>query len=164
MTIKDMADAVSQQEWAQDIAGSWMFPTLETLHVFALITVLGAIAVVDWRLLGFASRRNSVALLSRQALPLTWAGFGLAVATGLLMSVGQAGEYITNPAFLIKMTLLVLAGLNMLAFHFITWKTVGRWDVNTSPPLGARLAGALSLVFWVGVVAAGRWIAFTHGT
>lgn len=164
MTIKDMTDALSQQPWAQDIAGGWMFPALETLHVFALITVLGAIAVVDWRLMGFAGRGHSVTLLARQALPWTWAGFGLAVASGLLMAVGQASEYITNPAFLTKMTLLALAGVNMLAFHLITWKSVSHWDVNAPPPLGAKLAGALSLAFWVGVVAAGRWIAFTHGT
>ena len=164
MTVVQLAEALSQQAWAQDIAGSWMFPALETLHVFALIAVLGTIALVDWRLLGLSSRQHSVALLSRQTLPWTWAGFGLAVASGLLMSVGQAGEYITNPSFLIKMTLLVLAGLNMLAFHLLTWRTVSRWDVEAPPPLAARVAGALSLALWIGVVAAGRWIAFTHGT
>ena len=57
--------------WAQDIAGSWLFPLFETIHVFSLVAVLGAIAIVDWRLIGFASRGHSVTLLSRQALPWT---------------------------------------------------------------------------------------------
>jgi hypothetical protein len=30
--------------------------------------------------------------------------------------------------------------------------------------MGARLAGALSLTLWIGVIACGRWIAFTHGS
>lgn len=163
VNVVQAADALSQQGWAQDIAGSWMFPTLETLHVFALISVLGTIALVDWRLLGFASRDHSVSLLSRQALPWTWGGFVMAVVSGLLMSVGQASEYITNPAFQTKMALLLLAGLNMAAFHFLTWKNVGAWDRGRSPPAAAKLAGTLSLAFWIGVVACGRWIAFTHG-
>jgi hypothetical protein len=159
-----MTDALSNLPWAQDIAGSWMFPLLETIHVFSLIAVLGSIALVDWRLLGFSSRRHSAALLSRQALPWTWIGFVLAVVSGALMFVGQATEYITNPAFQLKLVLLALAGLNMLAFHFITWKTVPAWDKDAPTPAGAKLAGALSLVFWIGVIAAGRWIAFTHGS
>ena len=30
----------------------WMFPTIETLHVIALVTVIGTIALVDLRLVG----------------------------------------------------------------------------------------------------------------
>ena len=161
--LTDALTAISNTPWVQDMAGSWMFPALETVHVFSLVAVLGAIAVVDWRLLGFASQDHSVALLSRQALPWTWVGFVLAVVSGTLMFLGQAQEYATNPAFQFKLLLIVLAGANMLAFHFITWKSVGRWDQHAPPPLAAKVAGGLSLVFWIGVVACGRWIAFTHG-
>jgi hypothetical protein len=163
MTLVEMASAISQTSWAQDIAGSWLFPLLETVHVFALVAVLGAIAVVDWRLIGFSSRDVSVVRLSRQALPWTWAGFVLAVVSGALMFVGQAEEYVTNPAFQLKLLLMALAGLNMAAFHVFTWKSVPAWDTRSAPPMAARAAGALSLAFWIGVVAAGRWIAFTHG-
>jgi hypothetical protein len=161
--ILDWANAVSQTDWAQTIAGSWMFPLLETVHVFSLVAVLGTIALVDWRLLGFASRDHSVTTLSRQTLPWTWSGFVLAVVSGALMTVGQAGEYITNPAFQLKLLLILLAGINMAAFHLIPWRTVGSWDTRVGPPVAARVAGALSLVLWIGVIAAGRWIAFTHG-
>jgi hypothetical protein len=163
MTLPELASAISNSDFAQGIAGSWMFPVLETVHVFSLVAVLGAIAVVDWRLLGFSSRDHSVVLLSRQALPFTWAGFGLAVVSGALMFVGQAEEYATNPAFLAKLALIALAGVNMLVFHVLTWTSVGGWDRHAPPPLAAKVAGGLSLLFWIGVVACGRWIAFTHG-
>ena len=159
----DWANAVSQTDWAQTIAGSWMFPLLETVHVFSLVAVLGSIALVDWRLIGFASRDYPVTTLSRQALPWTWGGFALAVVSGALMTVGQAAEYITNPAFQLKLLLIVLAGVNMAAFHLIPWRTVSHWDSGSPPPVAARLAGGLSLALWIGVIAAGRWIAFTHG-
>ncbi len=164
MTLIETANAVSNTPWVQDMAGSWMFPALETVHVFSLVAVLGAIAVVDWRLLGFASKDNSVTFLSRQALPFTWIGFVLAVASGSLMFLGQVGEYATNPAFQLKLLLIVAAGANMLLFHFLTWKSVGGWDQHSPPPLAAKLAGGLSLAFWIGVIACGRWIAFTHGS
>jgi len=163
MPLLDWASAVSQTDWAQNIAGSWMFPALETVHVFSLVAVLGTIALVDWRLLGFASRDYSVTTLSRQTLPWTWVGFVLAVISGALMTVGQAGEYITNPAFQLKLLLVLLAGVNMAVFHLIPWRNVGSWDTRVGPPVAARVAGFLSLTLWIGVIAAGRWIAFTHG-
>jgi hypothetical protein len=160
--LTDGASAVSQTDWAQTIAGSWMFPLLETVHVFSLVAVLGTIAFVDWRLIGFAGRSYRVTSLSRQALPWTWGGFVLAVISGALMTAGQAGEYIANPAFQLKLLLIALAGINMAVFHLIPWRTVSHWDAGAAP-IAARLAGALSLALWVGVIACGRWIAFTHG-
>ncbi len=160
-SLTHLADTVSQTDWAQAIAGGWMFPALETVHVFSLVSVLGTIAFVDWRLIGLAGR-YPVTSLSRQTLPWTWGGFVLAVISGALMTAGQASEYITNPAFQLKLVLIVLAGINMAAFHLIPWRTVSHWDAGR-PPLAARVGGALSLILWIGVITCGRWIAFSHG-
>jgi hypothetical protein len=59
------------------------------------------------------------------------------------------------------MCLIVCAGLNMLAFHFLTYRSVHRWDKDVPTLRSAKVAGLLSLTFWIGVVAAGRWIGFT---
>ena len=61
------------------------------------------------------------------------------------------------------MLLLLLAGLNMLVFQLVTFRTVGTWDAAVRTPPGARFAGAASLACWLGVVAFGRWIGFTIG-
>ena len=61
---------------------TWMFPTIETLHVIALVTVIGTIAIVDLRLIGIASRGHRVSLLAKDTLPVTWAAFALAAITG----------------------------------------------------------------------------------
>ncbi len=139
----------------------WAFPTIETLHVIAVALVVGSIAIVDLRLLGLASRDTAVTRLSREMLRLTWGAFALAVVTGLLMFVSKASSYAVNPYFLSKMGLIAAAGLNMLYFHFVTWKDVDQWDAAETIPVQAKLAGALSLLFWVVVVFLGRVIGFT---
>jgi hypothetical protein len=139
----------------------WAFPNLEAVHVIALALVVGTIAVVDLRLLGLASLGSSVSRLCLDVLPWTWGAFILAVTTGSLMFVSHASDYFDNTAFRIKLLLLVAAGLNMLVFQLLTRPGIARWDRDASPPLPARLAGAISLTCWIAVVFFGRWIGFT---
>ena len=142
---------------------TWMFPTLETIHVIALVTVLGMIAIVDLRLIGVGSRQLAVTKLSKDTLPWVWGAFVLAAITGVLLFVSKASSYVINPYFLWKMAMLALAGLNMMYFHFITWRTVDHWDRDASMPVSVKVAGALSLFFWLLVVFFGRAIGFTLG-
>jgi hypothetical protein len=53
------------------------------------------------------------------------------------------------------------AGLNMAIFHGIGAKNLPQWENEARLPLPARLAGGLSILLWVAVVACGRWIGFT---
>ncbi len=144
------------------ISGStWAFPTIESIHVFFLVIVVGTVAIVDLRLLGVASRNRSISQLSNDVLPITWTCFVGALITGLLMFASKGTHYLANWPFRFKMICLALAGLNMMIFHFMTYRDVKRWDDDVITPAAARLAGALSLAFWIGVVAFGRWIGFT---
>ena len=136
------------------------FSALDMLHVAAISVVFGMIAVLDLRLSGAAFSDLSVTDLSRQVLPWTWAAFVIAAITGMLMFMGQAVKYSVNFAFLVKITLMVLAGLNMLVFHFITFRGVAKWDHGVPVPWSAKLAGALSLVIWIAVAAYGRFTAY----
>ena len=61
---------------------TWMFPTIETLHVIALVTVIGTIAIVDLRLIGVTGRALRVSQLAKDTLPWTWGAFAAAVCTG----------------------------------------------------------------------------------
>jgi hypothetical protein len=142
---------------------TWMFPTLETVHVIALVTVLGMIAIVDLRLVGVGSRALAVTKLSKDTLPWVWGAFTLAAITGSLLFISKATSYVVNPYFLWKLVMLSLAGMNMMYFHFFTYRTVEHWDLDPSVPTGAKVAGALSLIFWLAVVFFGRAIGFTLG-
>ena len=142
---------------------TWAFPTIETLHVIALVTVVGTIMVMDLRLLGLAGNKVAVTKMSKDTLPWTWAAFVLAALTGTLMWISKASTYMINPYFLWKMGFLAAAGLNMLYFHFKTYQTVDEWDSTAAIPTGAKVAAALSLLLWLAVVFFGRAIGFTLG-
>jgi len=144
----------------ETISGSsWMFPTIETLHVFALTVVAGTILIVDLRLLGLASKEQRVTALSKTFLPWTWGAFAAAVVTGVLLFASRAGDYSAIPQFVFKFVVMGLAGLNMAAFHFVTWRTVGDWDIGP-PVAGAKIAGALSLLSWAVIILLGRTVGF----
>ncbi|HWJ35602.1 MAG TPA: DUF6644 family protein [Steroidobacteraceae bacterium] len=138
----------------------WLFPIVETLHVMALTIVVGTIAMVDLRLLGIASRDSSVSRLSNEVLPWTWTAWGVAAVCGTLLFLAKAATYTGNLQFLLKFACMGLAALNMLIFHFGAYRRVARWDLS-EPPMSAKVAGALSLSLWIGVVFFGRWVGFT---
>ena len=162
MILQGLWQGLENSGLGQYIASSsWAFPTIETVHVITIVTVLGSIAVVDLRLLGVASTETKVTELSHDTLPLTWGAFGVAVVTGLLLFVSKATTYMANPYFISKMVLIALAGANMLVFHFLTWRTINDWDGRPQVPLAAKIAGGTSLGFWILVVFVARTIGFT---
>lgn len=139
------------------IGSTWLFPFIESLHVIGVVFVLGSLLMVDLRLLGWAATSNSLTQMLRESLIWTWVAFILALITGLGMFITRAGGYLDNPAFLWKMLLLLLAGINMLYFHF---RLLPRLDNNQNqkmPPPLYRMTGFMSLSLWVGVILAGRW-------
>jgi hypothetical protein len=142
---------------------TWAFPTLETLHVIAFVTVLGTIMVMDLRMIGATSNKFAITLTSKDTLPWTWGAFAMAALTGGLLFVSKASSYVINPYFLAKLAMIALAGLNMMYFHFFTWRTVEHWDRDASVPVAVKVAGFLSLFFWLLVVFFGRAIGFTLG-
>jgi hypothetical protein len=153
--------------WLQDLPlpaqireSDWMFPTIETVHVFALVLVVGSIMTVDLRLLGWANRDRPFSQLAGEMLPWTWSAFVVAATAGALMFTSKAVIYFANIPFRLKMLCLLLAGMNMLWFHWKGTRHLPAWDAATPPPR-ARFAGAASLLLWSGIVAAGRWIGFT---
>jgi hypothetical protein len=83
------------------------------------------------------------------------------VVTGSLLFASEATKCYGNPAFRIKMLLLLLAGMNALVYQVAHFCKVAAWDNASAPPVGVKLAGISSILLWFGIVAAGRWIGFT---
>lgn len=154
-TLEDTAFATAIRE------GDGWFPWIESVHVLALVLVIGSIAVVDLRLLGWSSRERSVAQTTAGTLPITWCAFAVAAASGALLFSSNATRYAHNLFFQVKMLLIVAAGCNMLAFHWLSGRGASAWNTPQATPLRGRIAGALSLGLWIAVVACGRWIGFT---
>ena len=81
--IKQFLQALEATPWGTAVReNTWLFPTIESIHVLALVLVVGSIMVVDLRLLNLASRQRSVKELTDDVLPWTWSAFVLAAITG----------------------------------------------------------------------------------
>jgi hypothetical protein len=160
--LQDFISYFENSGLADDIReNDLLFPFIESVHVVFICLVVGSILVVDLRLLGLASIQRSVSRVTSGILPLTWTAFAIAVASGSLLFISNATKYLGNGYFIAKMFLICAAGLNMAIFHAISAKDLSRWENETRLPLPARLAGGLSILLWVSVVACGRWIGFT---
>jgi hypothetical protein len=139
----------------------WQFPIIETIHIFGIISLVGATSILDLRLMGLTFRDEPVSKLVKRFIPWAWAGFIVQVTTGFLMFMSEATKMYGNRGFQIKMLLILIAGVNAFVFHSISYQSIAKWDNDPVAPMSARIAGALSILLWFGIVAAGRWIAYS---
>ncbi len=138
----------------------WLFPSLETLHLLGMSALIGTVVAFDLRLLGWMLRGVSVGVLAKRLLPWSWLGFAVQVLTGTLLFMSEAVKVYSNPAFRLKMLLIVLAGVQALIFHRIVNRRAATWDQTGVLPASAKTSGIISLLLWFGIVTAGRFIGF----
>jgi hypothetical protein len=161
MNMFSFCQWLENSSWATAIHQSlWLFPMLETAHLFGIVSLVGATSALDLRLIGLTMKGEPVSRIARRLLPWAWAGLTIQVVTGFCLFASEATRCFDNKAFRIKMVMLVLAGLNALLFHQTVYRRVTTWDDAPATPLGAKFAGCCSILLWFGIVAAGRWIAF----
>ena len=140
------------------IGYAWSWPTLESLHFLALCTLMGSLLVMDLRLIGFQRMIPLQAVHS--LMPLAIVSFAINFITGLGFLFGDPYTYAANYAFWVKMSLIVLAGLNFLVyFTKVEPKIIHLGPNEPTPPL-AKAVGVLSLVFWFGVLSYGRLLPY----
>lgn len=132
-------------------AHPWAYPMLEVVHIVGIALLLGNLVALEVRVWGGA-RALPVPALARLSLGLALGGFALAAGSGLLMLGTQASELLGNRAFLFKMLLLALAGINAAWFHIR--RSLERLDAV------AKVSMMVSTLIWLLVVACGRWIAY----
>jgi hypothetical protein len=137
----------------------WLYPSVEIVHIWGFVMLVGSIAMLDLRLLGLSSQ-VPVRQLARHLLPWTLGAFALIVPTGLMMFMAHADDFIGNRAFVVKLALIFAAGINAIFFHLGPYRTVERWNTGMPTPPAAKLHAALSLMIWMGVIACGRLLAY----
>jgi hypothetical protein len=138
----------------------WLYPSVEIVHLVGIALLVGSIIVLDLRLLGL-SRTLPVRRLASHVLPWSVAGLALILPSGLAMFVAHATDLMGNPVFVLKICLVMAAGINAAVFHVGVFRGSAAWDVDAMPPLTARAAAALSILLWISVIACGRLLAYT---
>jgi hypothetical protein len=125
----------------------WLFAVVQAVHLLTLVVVGCAVLVVDLRLLGFGLRDQPIVEVAREAQP--WLVWGLVgqVATGIPLFVSlAASKYYANPAFWLKMYLVVAA----IGFTFTVRRLVAGRERRANGR-AARLVGLMSILLWSGV-------------
>ena len=139
-------------------AGPWLYPLVNLAHVFGIVLLVGAIAVLDLRLMGLWPG-VPVAALARATVPVAGAGLALALATGPALFAVKATEYVANPFLWTKFGAVAVGIANLAALHgSAAWR-----DGEREAPRSRRrlaLAGGVSLAAWFAAVSAGRMIAY----
>jgi hypothetical protein len=135
----------------------YAYPVAEATHIAGLALLFGTIAIVDLRLIGFGARLP-IAALARYAVPWSLLGFVVAATSGLAMFAAHAAEFVAQPVFLLKMGLIVAAGTNAAMLH--AGVLHGLASDRTAVSSRMRLAGALSIALWLGVITCGRMLAY----
>ena len=142
---------------------SWAVPVIQTIHILGVAAVVSSMGMLGFRMLGVAGRQQSLQAVAVRFLPWMWRALVVMVITGALLIIAEPKRSLPNTAFQIKMVML----LGAIGVSLFIRRAVVRTDPGwaRSEPLGitamARTTGLLVLMAWVGIVIAGRWIAYT---
>jgi hypothetical protein len=160
-TIAELAERIEMSAIGVQIAEShYAFAIIEGAHLIGLAASVGLIFLTDLRLMGIILRRVPVTDVLNHLRPYVLTGFALIFITGALLFWSAAARMIESPAFILKLFLIVLGGLNALYFEFVIAK---REAVQSNPivlPASARYAAAASLTIWTLVIVCGRLIPY----
>jgi hypothetical protein len=130
-----------------------VYPIIMTGHLTGMALFGGMICITDMRLLGWAMRDTPITDVIEQLRVWKQIGFVLVVGCGAMLLGSKAELYYYNPFYWTKMALLLLVGIHALAFRNV-------YSNPTAFPGKAKVAACLSLLIWVGLVTAGRSIAY----
>ena len=150
------------QYWAPVAAlrhSRWTYASVNAAHIVGIALLFGAIVPLDLRLMGWR-RAVPIRTMARTLLPVAIAGLVLAVVAGLALFSIRAVKYAGTELFQVKMALLACAVTNALLLNHAAQWEAQQQTVGVAPPLRLRLAGAVSIMLWMSVIACGRMLAF----
>ena len=168
-TVNESATLLSRFcEWLYLTDGSvgiresiYLFPIIEGLHLIGIALSVGVLCWFDLRLLGLALRDEPVSKVWEQVMPWALGGFLVIFVSGLLLFWAEASTAYHSFHFWLKLSLILLAGVNALVFETSVRRNITEWDRDSVPPMNARLAGAVSLILWTAIIVTGRTMAYT---
>ncbi len=127
---------------------TWLYPTVETVHIWGVGMLFGSVVLMDLRVLGLGKAVDYSAL-SRLGIAVSLLGFSLAVLTGSMLFITHAADLIASRLFILKMCLIFLLITNAALLRM-------RVVINAA----SKAQAVISLVGWASVIGLGRWLAY----
>jgi hypothetical protein len=133
----------------------WVVPLVQTIHLLLIAVVMASALLLTARLVGMTGRDLTLAEAAQRFAAALWPALSGLALSGAILVIAEPARELTNPAFAVKMLLLVVALL-------VTFWVLRRLRAPGARQDGgmARWVGAASLLLWIGIATAGRWIAY----
>jgi hypothetical protein len=145
--------------WLGNVPG--LPPIAQSFHIAGIAIMMGTIVLIDLRILGLAVRSQHIGEMIRRLMPWVWGALLVNATSGLLFVVARPYRYFYNPVVAIKFSLLALAVVLALVVHGRALREPDYWERSVGRRAVSQGIALVSLVLWVGVVLAGRWIAYS---
>lgn len=137
----------------------WIIPTVQTVHILAVAVVLSSVAMVELRLMGWAGTRTTMPETAHRYVPWVWGALVILILSGAILVTGEPERELNNVSFQIKMALLVCAIALTAGFQVNVSRGVKYWS-EAPHAASAKLLGMVTLLTWIAIAVAGRWIAY----
>lgn len=161
MSPPELSRAIQDTEFFTALRESALvYPIVMSTHLASIAIFGGMILLTDLRMLGLAMNSVSISDMIRQTRRLKWIGFVIMITCGILLAGSKLESYYDNPYFQLKLTLLTLVGVHAWVFHRRIYGNPAQLDSLPTAPRIAKVAACISIVLWVGILSAGRWIAY----
>ncbi len=142
----------------------WVIPTLQTIHILCVAIVFSAAAMLDFKLLGFISREQPLTTLVQRYLPAAWVCVVILAITGSLLIIAEPARSILAVPFQVKMLMLLAVIIITVVFQRVVATNAVRWETAATRSPAATFTAIASLALWIGIIVAGRWIAYAEVT
>ena len=148
-------DQTAMSQWIKEAA--WVVPTVQTIHILAIAVVASSALMLDLRLIGVFWANRPLEAVKARFLPLIWWPLLLLLATGIIMITAEPARSLKNPAFQLKMLLLVGALIVTSVFQLLHRRDA---SFAEQPRAAAVTLAIMSIALWSSIIFAGRWIAY----
>ncbi len=163
MSLHSFAEWLAQTPVSQVIQNvSWIIPAVQSVHILSIAIVISAAFMVDLRLLGVIGRDQPTGAYTSRFLSWIWPTLVVLLVSGCILITGEPSRSLENPAFQAKMVLLILAIATTLGLQRPTHRDPAFWELTPGHRASGRVLAVLSVLLWVGIVFAGRWIAYMN--
>jgi uncharacterized membrane protein SirB2 len=139
---------------------SWFVPTVQTVHILCIGVVVTSLGMIDFRLLHLTHRGPPVETMAVKSVPWVWLALVVLLFTGILLIITEPNRELMNNAFRLKMLLVALLVVLTLVMQRASARKPEYWSSSPATRRLGRMLGVGSLVLCVGIVAAGRLIAY----
>jgi hypothetical protein len=161
LTLNEICHWIDQTVLSQSIqAAGWVVPTVQTIHILAIAVVASSALMIDLRLIGVFWASRPMNEVTGRFLPFVWWPLLVLLASGAIMIIAEPARSLKNPAFQLKMGLLISALIVTFLFQFIQRRNAAFGDSAARPRVAAMTIAVVSMLLWSSIIFAGRWIAY----